>query len=505
MPYLILHILLFVVIPVISINTTTVTTKLGNVIGVQSSLSFNGYTYRYNEFRRIPYAKPPVGALRFSKPVPFGKWTGTLDATEFGPSCIQTPNNFVDKWLPNTNQSEDCLFLNIYVPKNASTTNKKSVMIWIHGGGYQTGTGMLYDGSYIAAIGDVIVVTINYRLAAFGFFSTGDSLIPGNYGLWDQQLAIMWVKSNINSFGGNPGSITLFGQSAGGLSVGLQAINAKNRGLFQRVISQSGVSNSIFAIKTFPRIEAKKLVQIVNCSKNLTSEAISCLRSKSADEIQNATEIINNLTQSLPNVHIGIPFAPVVDGEFIVNKPDSIMHSKSPELEFYRSLDLVVGNCDSEGASLILILLGRKDINVTNGIPSAYLCDKIIPAVSEDYYNNNSRIIPATCDFYNSNGSLTQQSIKSINFYGDIFMYSPAVTNLNIHSINNNSTQFHYLNKRPAADNSLDISWYHGASHGDELFYLFPSLISNATEDDISYTLKLVQYWSNFAKTGYVL
>ncbi|CAG2236094.1 Liver carboxylesterase B-1,Carboxylesterase 3,Carboxylesterase 3A,Esterase-5A,Bile salt-activated lipase,Carboxylesterase 4A,Cholinesterase,Cholinesterase 1,Liver carboxylesterase 2,Esterase CM06B1,Liver carboxylesterase,Carboxylesterase 5A,Carboxylesterase 1F,Putative inactive carboxylesterase 4,Liver carboxylesterase 1,Carboxylesterase 1D,Para-nitrobenzyl esterase,Acetylcholinesterase-1,Acetylcholinesterase,Venom carboxylesterase-6,Neuroligin-2,Pyrethroid hydrolase Ces2e,Carboxylesterase 1E,Carboxylester len=236
------------------LNCTTVysdtnfklSTKLGDIKGVQSVLTINNTSYHYKIFKNIPYAKPPTGQYRFRRPVPYGQWKGTLDATQFGPSCIQTNNAFVDKWLPNLNQSEDCLLLNIYCPTNSSTANKKSVMIWIHGGGYQTGQGMLYNASYISAVGDVIVVTINYRLEAFGFFSTNDDIAPGNYGLWDQKMAIEWVNNNIEDFGGDTKSITLFGQSAGGLSVGLQAFNVKNKGLFQRVILQSGVGNSIF-------------------------------------------------------------------------------------------------------------------------------------------------------------------------------------------------------------------------------------------------------------------
>ncbi|XP_052071092.1 carboxylesterase 1F-like [Mytilus californianus] len=194
----------------------------------------------YNEFRNIPFAKPPVGGLRFHQPVPYGSWSDIYDATRFGPSCIQSVNGIVDQYVPNTNTSEDCLVLNIYVPSGFSESNAKSVIIWVHGGGYYLGQGMFYDGSYLSGIGDVIVVTINYRLGVFGFFSTMDDVALGNYGLWDQQMAIKWVHDNIESFGGDPNSVTIAGQSAGAFSVALQALNPANKGLFHRVIAQSG-------------------------------------------------------------------------------------------------------------------------------------------------------------------------------------------------------------------------------------------------------------------------
>ncbi|XP_076075343.1 carboxylesterase 5A-like [Mytilus galloprovincialis] len=492
------------------LNCTTVysdtnfklSTKLGDIKGVQSVLTINNTSYHYKIFKNIPYAKPPTGQYRFRRPVPYGQWKGTFDATQFGPSCIQTNNAFVDKWLPNLNQSEDCLLLNIYCPTNSSTANKKSVMIWIHGGGYQTGQGMLYNASYISAVGDVIVVTINYRLEAFGFFSTNDDIAPGNYGLWDQKMAIEWVNNNIESFGGDTKSITLFGQSAGGLSAGLQAFNVKNKGLFQRVILQSGVGNSIFSTKPFPRAYAKELARLVNCSSNLTIDTMKCLRTKSAKDIHEACEMISNKTHQLEKVHIGIPFAPVVDNNFLVDKPQNILENPGPVLDFYRSLDILMGNSDSEGSSLILILEGRKDINVTTGVPFNYLCDHIIPTLSIDYYNNISSMTPLICNEYRSNGSLLQQSRNSVNFYGDVFFYSPSVSNLNIHSSNRDSHHFFYLNTRQSVDNSLGTPWFNGTAHGDELFYLFPDLISNPSKDDKSFSMTLMKYWSNFAKTG---
>ena len=194
-------------------------------------------------FRKIPYAKPPVNQLRFRKPEPYGSWSGILDGTAFGPSCIQNPN-YISPGLPNTEMSEDCLHLNIYVPYELTATPKRSVMVWVHGGGYEVGQSFSYDGTSLALRGDVIVVTFNYRLGVFGFLRTDDLGSKGNFGLWDQHMAFKWVYDNIQAFGGNPNSVTIFGESAGGGSVSFQSLYPGNQGLFQRLISQSGVATS---------------------------------------------------------------------------------------------------------------------------------------------------------------------------------------------------------------------------------------------------------------------
>ncbi len=165
----------------------------------------------YRSFLGIPYAAPPVGNLRFKPPQPHAAWSGTLDATKPGSSCPQVATPF-----GKASVNEDCLFLNVYTPNPVKTN--LPVMIWIHGGAFVSGEGSDYDpGATLVAQGNTIVVTINYRLGAFGFLAlpslsaedpTGSS---GNYGLQDQQFAFKWVKSNIQAFGGNPNLITIFG------------------------------------------------------------------------------------------------------------------------------------------------------------------------------------------------------------------------------------------------------------------------------------------------------
>jgi len=200
-------------------------------------------------FKGIPFAAPPVGALRWTAPQPVAKWTGVRDASKYGNVCIQPPGqgrlNIANmEGSPPT--SEDCLYLNVWTGA-ASATEKRPVMIWWFGGAFTEGGGAvpLYDGTALAKKG-VVVVTMNYRLGAFGFFThpalTAESShkASGNYGLMDMLASARWVKNNIAAFGGDPNNVTVFGQSAGAMAIASLVASPESKGLFNRAISESG-------------------------------------------------------------------------------------------------------------------------------------------------------------------------------------------------------------------------------------------------------------------------
>ena len=192
-------------------------------------------------FKGIPYAEPPVGPLRFRSPQPVRPWKGTRDALEFGPAAIQTVAGFTS-WVSNQPQkmSEDCLTLNIWAP---TTPQPKPVIVWIHGGGYRTGSGSmpLYDGTRFAEIGNVVLVTINYRLGVLGWSAHRDltDATTGHFANWavqDQIEALRWVKENIAAFGGDPTRVTVMGQSGGAINAVMIAHSAAGKGLFHQGI-----------------------------------------------------------------------------------------------------------------------------------------------------------------------------------------------------------------------------------------------------------------------------
>ncbi|XP_060064177.1 acetylcholinesterase-like [Ylistrum balloti] len=483
----------------------TVRTPSGPVRGIAVQ-NRDQFVYQY---RNIPYAKPPVGDLRLKKPVPIGSWTTVRDASSFGPSCMQDPQ-YVPQILENKDMSEDCLQLNVYTPNTASPQNMKSVMIWIHGGGYVLGQATIYDASSLTNVGDVIVVTVNYRLGLLGFLSTMDDASLGNYGLWDQRLAIQWVKQNIAAFGGNPDSITLFGESAGSMSVALQALNPQNQGLFQRVIGESGPANSPLAMSLEPKKVSRGYGIFLNCINeidvNVNSFAlVQCLRGKSSAEILQAQSNFDD--DKYRGYKISLRDAPVVDGDFITAFPeDTMANISSPGSQFFRSLDVMFGNTDSEGSLLLDISMDTLEqnynFNTSVGIPTRILCDVLSPLFAKELFNGMKPVADAICQMY-INDNDRQQSRSIINMYTDGVMVAPTVKTLNCHStpgltMGRNTFQFMFTKvqyfevSRP--------SWFIGSSHGSELMYLFS--YGDAHPQDPLLSLTMMTYWANFAKNG---
>ncbi|XP_069123063.1 fatty acyl-CoA hydrolase precursor, medium chain-like isoform X2 [Argopecten irradians] len=509
-------------------NMTTVMSMLLLVLAVLVSVS-NGINYKtvrapagpirgiaiqnrdrsVYQYRNIPYAKPPIGDLRFRKPVPYGSWTDVLDATSFGPSCIQDPK-YISKLLENTQMSEDCLQLNVYTPYNASPANRKSVMIWIHGGGYLAGQGPRYNASNLAYVGDVIVVTVNYRLGLLGFLSTMDNASLGNYGLWDQRLAIQWVKQNIPAFGGIPNSITIFGESAGSMSVALHALIPENQGLFQRVIGESGPANSPIAMTQEARNISRGYGIFLNCINVLdvnvdSALLVQCLRGKSAAELLSAQ--MNLDEGKYRNNRIAIRDAPVVDGDLIKSSPsDALSNISSAGSSFFRSLDAMFGNTDAEGSLLLDTIiddLGQQySFNYTIGIPTRVLCDALSHEYAKDVYNGNKAVADAICQKYRKENDV-EQSRSIINMYTDGIMVAPTVTTLDCHSspgLTMGRNTFQYMFTREQRETNIRPHWFSGASHAAELPYLFT--IGNYKAEDSLLSIIMMTYWTNFAKNG---
>lgn len=226
-------------------------------------------------FLGIPYAKPPVGPLRFMPPEPPTAWSGVREVKAYGPSCPQ-PESVVA--APGT-KSEDCLTLNVFTPRAA--TRKLPVMVWIHGGGFVTGGSNQYDGARLASEG-LVVVTINYRLGPLGFLShpqldAARSLPSGNDGLRDQQLALSWVHDNIAAFQGDPDNVTVFGESAGAISTCLHMVSPSTRGLARRFITQSGSCVGNFLISSKQQSDALGM-ELSSALCAGAPDAIACLR-----------------------------------------------------------------------------------------------------------------------------------------------------------------------------------------------------------------------------------
>jgi para-nitrobenzyl esterase len=206
----------------------------GRVVQTDKGAVSGTVTATYRTFGNIPFAAPPVGANRWRDPQPVTPWQGVRDATTPSPVCAQTA--FIGQ---PASETEDCLYLNVTTPAKHSA-KPRPVMVWIHGGGFTSGAANMYDARWLATKNDAVVVTVNYRLGVFGFFGYPGLPGSGAFGIADQQAALKWVQRNARAFGGNPGNVTIFGESAGGLSVCAQLASPGAAGLFGKAIIQSG-------------------------------------------------------------------------------------------------------------------------------------------------------------------------------------------------------------------------------------------------------------------------
>lgn len=481
--------------------------------------------FRVYQFLRVPYAQPPVGALRFSKPAPILAWKHTLNATQHGPSCIQKISNSYRKFLPNMDISEDCLYMNIYVPASDEKGNNFSVMVYVHGGGYYTKSANLHDGARMSALGGVIVITVNYRLGMFGFLSTEDEQSPGNYGLWDQLEALKWVNKNIGDFGGDPSSVTLFGHSAGGYSIGLHLLSKHSYGLFQRAIAMSGLGLNRRAVTQDAKDAAFRVAQNAGCYNGYnnvenssefpnSSFILQCLRSKSPHEIMAAT---GKMRTSYHNYDFIMRPGPVVDNDFLKGFPESIIDNKDSDgFRTFVGVDVMAGTNDEDGwllKSKLDKMQQAYHFNLDDGVPVNAMCDGVIKDVVRDYVGSDSAIVNKICQRYLQNSSIEAQGHSTLDMYGDMFYASPAVKTLREHRIGlrqlgnpNHKKTYHFLfsHKPSFPVISSRRKWLTGAQHGDETWFIFRNKNFNYTKEEEKLNDDFVKYLTNFAKSGYV-
>jgi len=256
-----------------------VATVAGSVRGTAGVSDGQGFRV----FRGIPYAAAPVGQRRWQPPVAATPWAGVRDATESGTRCVQDTRVDPDYGRPT---GEDCLNLTVWTPQGAGAEDQRPVMVWFHGGGFLNGSADIYDARWLATRGDIVVVAVNYRLGALGFLAhpaLGPAQDLGNYGLADQQAALRWVGENIAAFGGDPGKVTIAGESAGAMSVCDHLVAPESAGLFRAAILQSGPCQVQAGLSEAQRVSLDYAAGI-GCPEAATAR--DCLLSLPADRLQ---------------------------------------------------------------------------------------------------------------------------------------------------------------------------------------------------------------------------
>ncbi|XP_072309585.1 bile salt-activated lipase-like [Eucyclogobius newberryi] len=447
-------------------------------------------------FKGIPFAAKPG---LFQKPEPHPGWSDILKATKFAPRCLQ-----ISILQTDTFGSEDCLYLNIWVPHGSKVSSDLPVMIWLYGGGFIVGGSMganflnnyLYSGQELADRGGVIVVSVAYRVGVLGFLSTGDSALPGNYGLWDQQAAIAWVHRNIRSFGGDPNNITLFGESAGGASVNFQILSPHNRGMIRRAVSQSGVAFCPWAFKTNPRDVVVQVAEKVGCPTDHTMT--DCLKTIDA----------GNLTMAGPKIKLGNPdqpgvmsllLTPVVDGDFLPDHPSKLFHNAA-EVDYL----LGVNNMDGH----IFTSLDVPSLENNQDTPIEDL-RRLLEAYTKD--KGPAALDLAFAEYTSGWGpSPNQETIKRtvVDIGTDYLFLVPIQTAAYLHATTATSGRtFSYLLSEPsmlAGPGKPYHDWV-GSDHMDDLQFVFgkpfrtPIAYADRHRDLSAY---MMHYWTNFARTG---
>ncbi|GAB6023162.1 hypothetical protein CHUAL_007244 [Chamberlinius hualienensis] len=505
-------------------QVVTVRTRLGEVMGKyeyfcdgpemlyhQRRPDMPSQTYNnVSVFLGIPYAEAPIRERRFKPPMPFRGWS-RLEAISFRPACPQPPGlkDNVGNPVP---MDEDCLFLNIFVPSVVPSGEAYPVMIYIHGGEFESGTSAYFPGHMLAASMKVIVVTFNYRLGALGFLSTGDYFLPGNYGILDQVMAIQWVYNNIASFFGNPMKITLFGSDAGAASAGLHMLSPRSRDLFQNIIAQGGSPLADWAcINNLDRARntSRLFGERVGCDPAYSQRFVDCLRTRTARE----------LTEINFKAQLGMfPWAPVVDKNISMLEQHRFLHDSPEELirrgQFDKSKLYVTGVTRDEGSYL---LLKDNALSVVNyHVNYMYFKQKIREYIKMYNYTQNAEgIYNAVLYAYTNwadpkNDTLVRE--------GYIHMLSDSVYNAPVDYMTKLlveqgvRTHMYLMNStveslgKPywqAVPHNTELNFISGAPFLDDKYFPFVdpnSRSSSWTEEDRKMSALMMTLWSNIAK-----
>ena len=430
-------------------------------------------------YKGVPFAAPPVGKLRWRPPQPVKPWEGVRACTAFGPSCPQ-PKQIVGRDVGTRN--EDCLYLNVWAPAKPGA-DKLAVMVWIHGGGHTTGSGSLafYDGQHLARQG-VVAVTINYRLGPLGYFAhpllskESELGVSGNYGMLDQIAALKWVQRNIAAFGGDPGRVTIFGESAGALSVCRLMVSPLAKGLFHRAIAQSGgaqgrnrhLRKAWYGLEPMEKV-GERIAAALGCDQ--ADDVLAALRAKTPEELLEASSPSQGLFGK------GIKFGPIIDGWALPDDPaDLFKAGKQHDVPF------MAGSNADEGT----IFLRQLPIRRTFGYRLT------VRAMFREHADRLLALFPAQAD---------DQVRDAINrlVTASSFVAPARFLVRSMEPKESKAYLYHFTRRLPSGPTAL-----YGAFHGLEIAYVFGSFSPKlaVTAQDRKLSKVMGACWVQFAKTG---
>uniref|UniRef100_A0A1Q3FHV4 Carboxylic ester hydrolase n=1 Tax=Culex tarsalis TaxID=7177 RepID=A0A1Q3FHV4_CULTA len=473
--------------------------KTGKVEGVKETLPNGEQSYR---FSGIPYAKPPVGELRFKPPVPLESFgVDVLDCTK------ERSNAFgVMYFEPEgaQNASEDCLFLNVHTP-SVESGKGLPVMVWIHGGGFNMGSGntVAYCPDYLVQEG-VVVVTFNYRLGPLGFMYFPAAGIHGNMGLKDQRCVLRWVQENIRNFGGDPSNVTLFGESAGGASVHLNYLADSSRQYFHKAICMSGVSYNPWVLQADGEEKARQLAALFGAESSDDQDVLRKLMEASAVDLFAKCQVVTTDKEKLADKFFA--FTPVVELEtaeepFLAQNFITLM--MNPNLG---SIPMMSGITSSEG----LLIAGTIESNI-----SEYKANpiKLVPLEMLQFEDRLTEVAEEIKAFFFGSDDISEERLQSlVDIVSDNMFVMAAYVAAELHARYQPKTpQYFYiasfegeLNKFRKLFSAPDH--LPGVCHADETLYLFSSKMMGTDVEPGSredrFRSTMCRMWTNFAKYG---
>ncbi|KAE8736595.1 Carboxyl/Cholinesterase 65 [Frankliniella occidentalis] len=463
---------------------------------------------KYFSFQGIPYARPPVGPLRFKPPEDLDSWTEVKDCQQEADPCIQH-----HMYLRDLRGSEDCLYLNVYSPQlDIWGASKLPVMVRIHGGGFTTGSaGVEMNGPDFIVQERVILVTIGYRLNMFGFLCVeepGDA--QGNMGLKDQVAALKWVQRNISSFGGDPKRVTIAGESAGGASVHLHMMSPMSQGLFSSAISESGVAINPWAFTNEGRSRAFRLGENLGFKGNNATELIRFLQSVPAEDLVRAShKAFTREDKEYYCVVAPFPFVPSVeisDGSvqpFLSQNPIELLN----EGKFFKG-PFMAGVNNREGMLLLAAIFGKDRSEMLKKFDSRI--PKLVPTdlSSQRGSTKEKEIASSMRWFYMKNKPASEENLVDyFDLTGDLMFIYGFYKAMKCHCKFTSPYiyEFSYEGVFNVFKNVLGEDSMPGACHADELGYLFNmDLLPEAPSDSHAYVMRniMVKLWTNFVKFG---
>lgn len=457
-----------------------------------------------DQFLGIPFAKPPVGKFRFKHPRPMDPWSNILNATTQPNSCYQLNDTFFGTdfpgsvmWNANTRLSEDCLYLNVWVP--FPRPKNSAVLVWVFGGGFYSGTISLnlYDGRILASEENIILVSISYRVTNLGFlyFENARHEVPGNAGMFDQLMGLHWVRDNIKYFGGNPNNITLFGESAGAVSVSFHLLSPLSRNLFSQAILQSGAPTVPWGIVDTKKLNYRGLLlaKAVGCPHDEAQIdlVIECLRNT------DPWELVKNETYENLGV-VEFPFTPMIDGVFLDDLPENLLASKD-----FKKTKLLLGSNTEEGTYFIIYHLN----NIFKNSEDVFLnredfISSVVELTPNMHRMGQEAIIYEYTDWLNPDDPIkNRDAIDKI--VGDYHFTCHVNKLANKYAAVGNEVYMYYFTHR-----STQNPWpkWMGTMHADEINFIFGEPLNplfSYNPEEVQLSRQMMSSWANFAKTGF--